>query len=83
MAEIEKFGAFETSPKKGYVSLRGKKQFAMVGPATNTQVEVGLNIKDMKSTARLIEQKPGGIRYDWTTPEGGKGGGAFGTFVEE
>ena len=61
MAEIEKFGAFETSPKKGYVSLRGKKQFAMVGPATNTQVEVGLNIKDMKSTARLIEQKPGGM----------------------
>ncbi len=61
MAAIEKFGAFEIAPKKGYVSLRGKKQFAMIGPATNTQVEVGLNMKGVKGTARLIEQKPGGM----------------------
>ena len=33
----------------------------MIGPATNTQVEVGLNMKDVKGTARLIEQKPGGM----------------------
>ena len=31
----------------------------------------------------VIEQKPGGIRYDWTTADGRQGGGAFGTFVEE
>ena len=61
MAAIEKFGAFETAPKKGCVSLRGKKQFATIGPATNTQVEVGLNMKGVKGTARLIEQKPGGM----------------------
>ena len=61
MAAIKKFGAFEIAPKKGYVSLRGKKQFAMIGPATNTQVEVGLNMKGVKGTARLIEQKPGGM----------------------
>jgi hypothetical protein len=61
MAAIEKFGAFEIAPKKGYVSLRGKKQFAMIGPATNTQVEVGLNMKGVKGTSRLIEQKPGGM----------------------
>lgn len=61
VAAIEKFGRFEISPKKGYVSLRGKKQFAMIGPATNTQVEIGLNMKGVKGTPRLIEQKPGGM----------------------
>jgi hypothetical protein len=61
MKAINKFGAFEIAPKKGYVSLRGKKQFAMIGPATNSQVEVGLNMKNVKGTARLVEQKPGGM----------------------
>lgn len=61
MATIEKFGPFEIAPKKGYVSLRGKKQFAMIGPATNSQVEIGLNMKGVKGTSRLIEQKPGGM----------------------
>ena len=61
MAAIGKFGAFEIAPKKGYVSLRGKKQFAMIGPATNAQVEVGLNMKGVRGTPRLIEQKPGGM----------------------
>jgi Domain of unknown function (DUF4287)/Domain of unknown function (DUF5655) len=61
MAAIGTFGAFEIAPKKGYVSLRGKKQFAMIGPATNAQVEVGLNMKGVKGTPRLIEQKPGGM----------------------
>ena len=61
MKAIDTFGPFEIAPKKGYVSLRGKKQFAMIGPATNTQVEVGLNMKGVKGGARLVEQKPGGM----------------------
>ncbi|NOT60700.1 MAG: DUF4287 domain-containing protein [Acidobacteria bacterium] len=61
MAEIGKFGEFEIAPKKTYVSLRRKKQFAMIGPATATQVEVGLNVKDLMPTERLIELPPKGM----------------------
>ena len=50
---IRGFGDFEEAPKKTYVSLRRKKQFAMVGPATKTQVEVGLNAKALDGGARL------------------------------
>ncbi len=58
---INKFGEFEIAPKKGYVSLRRKKQFVMIGPATNTRFEVGLNMKGVKATARLLAVPPGGM----------------------
>jgi hypothetical protein len=61
MAEIEAFGPFEVAPKKTYLSLRRKKQFAMVGPATNTRVEVGLNMKGIPETGRLAALPPGGM----------------------
>jgi len=61
MAAIEAFGEFEMAPKKGYVSLRRKKQFAMIGPATNSRVEVGLNMKGVPSGDRLVEQPAGGM----------------------
>jgi hypothetical protein len=61
MAEIVTFGEFETLPKKGYVSLRRKKQFAMIGPGTNTRVDVGINIKDLAADARLLEQPKGSM----------------------
>lgn len=61
MAKIEGFGPFEIAPKKGYVSLRRKKQFATVGPATNTRFEVGLNMKGVKATKRLVELPAGGM----------------------
>jgi len=59
MKEITRFGEFEIAPKKGYVSLRRKRQFAMIGPKTNTRFEVGINAKGLKKNARLLEQ-PGG-----------------------
>jgi hypothetical protein len=61
MAEIFKFGAFETLPKKNYLSLRRKKQFAMLGPATNTRFELGLNVKDLPADPRLLEQPKGSM----------------------
>jgi len=61
MKQINKFGEFEIAPKKGYVSLRRKKQFAMIGPKTNTRFEVGLNAKDLKKSPRLVEQPKGSM----------------------
>ena len=61
MKHISKFGEFEILPKKGYVSLRRKKQFAMLGPKTNTRFEVGINAKDLKKNARLLEQPKGSM----------------------
>jgi hypothetical protein len=61
MSAINDFGPFEVAPKKAYVSLRRKKQFVMIGPSTQTRVEVGLNMKDVAPTARLIALPAGGM----------------------
>lgn len=59
MKHLDKLGEFETAPKQKYVSYRRKRQFAMIGPATNTRVEVGLNIKDLPGSPRLEKLPPG------------------------
>lgn len=61
MARVQAFGPFDEAPKKTYVSLRRKKQFAMVGPATKDSVEIGLNAKDLPAHPRLKVLPPGGM----------------------
>ena len=61
MSVIHQFGDFEIAPKKGYVSLRRKRQFAMLGPATNSRCELGINIKDLDADERLIVQPAGSM----------------------
>jgi hypothetical protein len=61
MKALAAFGPFDVAPKKANLSLRRRKQFATIGPATNTRVEIGLNMKGLPGTARLEALPPGGM----------------------
>jgi hypothetical protein len=52
MDALAKIGSFEVVPKKGYLSLIRRKQFAMIKPAAK-HVDVGLVLKDVTSGGRL------------------------------
>ncbi|MFO0934884.1 MAG: DUF5655 domain-containing protein [Gemmataceae bacterium] len=56
MKKLAGFGEFEVAPKKGYLSLRRKKQFACIGPATKTRVDIGIILKDAEATDRFVAQ---------------------------
>lgn len=61
MDGVMKFGAVDVLPKFGYVSLRRKRQFAIVGPASSTRVELGINARGLLGSPRLLMQLPGGM----------------------
>jgi Domain of unknown function (DUF5655)/Domain of unknown function (DUF4287) len=54
LAAVRKFGNdVEVSPKKAYVSLRRRKQFAIIQPSTATRVDIGINLKGAAASGRL------------------------------
>jgi predicted transport protein len=62
IAEIQKFdGEFEIAPKKTYVSLKRKKQFIILNPASKTRFEIGFNLKGVEPKGKLEAEKPNGI----------------------
>ena len=46
-------GDIDIAPKKAGVSLRRKKQFALITPATKTRIDLGLALKGEAPTERL------------------------------
>ena len=54
LAAVNKFGDdLDVAPKKANVSLRRKKQFALLQPSTATRFDVGINLKGVPTTERL------------------------------
>ena len=53
ISELNKLGELEIAPKKAYVSLRAKKQFALIQPSTKDRLDVGINSKILKPNERL------------------------------
>jgi len=59
LSEVQKFGKdVEVAPKNSYVSLRRKKQFAILNPATKTRFEIGINLKGQETRGKLVAEKP-------------------------
>ena len=54
MKQVRSFGSdIEAAPKKGYLSLRRKTQFATLHPSTKTRFDVGLKLKGVPPAGRL------------------------------
>lgn len=59
ITQIQDFGKdIEIAPKNAYVSLRRKKQFAILNPKTKTRFEIGLNLKGQQTIGKLEAEKP-------------------------
>jgi hypothetical protein len=61
MASLAALGPFEIAPKQAYLSLRRKKQFATLGPATQSALELGLNAKGQLPESPRLKVVSGGM----------------------
>jgi predicted transport protein len=62
ITEIQQFGGdFKIDQKKTYVSLKRKKQFIILNPASKTRFEIGFNLKGVEPKGKLEAEKPNGI----------------------
>lgn len=62
ISEIQSLGDdIEIAPKNTYVSLRRRKQFAVLNPATKTRYEIGINLKGQEPKGKLEPEKPNGM----------------------
>lgn len=51
---VQGFGQdVELAPKNAYVSVKRKKQFAIIQPSTKTRLDLGLHLKDTEPTGKL------------------------------
>jgi predicted transport protein len=58
ISEIQTYGKdIEIAPKNTYVSLRRKKQFAILNPATKTRFEIGINLKGQEPKRKIGSRK--------------------------
>lgn len=58
VAYVEGFGdELEIALKKTSVSLRRKKQFALIQPSTKTRIDLGINLKGVEPQGRLEAMK--------------------------
>jgi hypothetical protein len=55
LGQIRALGAFDIAPKKGYLSLRRRKQFAMVQPSTTSRIDLGLILPPTTPAAGRLE----------------------------
>jgi hypothetical protein len=55
LGEIRALGAFDIAPKNGYLSLRRRKQFAMVQPSTSSRIDLGLILPATTLAAGRLE----------------------------
>jgi hypothetical protein len=54
LAELTSLGPdVEVAPKKANVSLRRRRQFALLQPSTKTRIDLGLILKDRPASGRL------------------------------
>jgi Domain of unknown function (DUF5655)/Domain of unknown function (DUF4287) len=62
IAAVDKWGGdYKVDPKKAYVSLKRKKQFVTLTPASKTRFDIGFNLKGTEAQGKLQAEKPDGI----------------------